>query len=78
MHKDLLPAAEGSCCLRKCHNLLMTTWKEGLAVPLPIFLLSYLSWGWANDPAVYTDCTTLNTQRGHKIYYSMQAINNSP
>lgn len=27
---------------------------------------------------MYTDCTMLNTHRGHKIYYSMQAINNSP
>lgn len=51
---------------------------EGRSAPLHIFIFSYLSWGWANDPAVYTDCTMLNTQRGHKIYYFTQAINNSP
>lgn len=37
----------------------------------------YLSPGWANDPAVYIDCTVLNPRGGCKIYYCMQAINNS-
>lgn len=69
-------ALERSCCLRKSNNPLMTAWKEGL-LSNSSFLFSYLSWGWANDPAVYTDCTMLNTPWGHKIDHFMQAINNS-
>lgn len=67
-------------CLRKCLNPLTAVSKE--APPpfsiLPISALSDPSWGSANDPAVYTDCTVLNAQRGPKIYYPMLAINNSP
>lgn len=75
-----LHSADGSGCRRKGHRPLQAAWKE---VPppfslLPISLLSYPSWGSANDPAVYTDCTVLNAQRGPKIYYPMLAINNSP
>lgn len=84
MHKDILYLCRSVllCCrvILLSQNMPLSSDDnlEGRPAPFLIFLLSYLSWGWDNDHAVYTDCTMLNTQRGHKMYYSMQAINNSP